>query len=114
MCGAIVYGYRCSIDDIVILPVVHVNGCRVPTEDMPPQEYCEYTKWFDYCNFANNYEDSDFVIGIWISYDKEVVGIDDMRQAMNSSSDILDAVCGLTGKTISVDDLGFCCMAVDW
>lgn len=112
-CGAIVYGYRCDIEDITIPPYVYTNKYgRVSTEDMSPQEYCEYTKWFEYCNFSDN--DDDFVIGIFVSYGNEVAGIDAMRQAMDSSGDVVDAVYDLTKKTVSVDDLGFCCMVVDW
>lgn len=110
-CGAIIYGYRCDIEDIVIPPYVYIGGRRVSTEDMSPQEYCEYTKWFEYCNFS---DDDDFIIGICVSYGNEVAGIDAMRQAMDGSSDVIDAVYDLTKKTISIDDLGFCCTVVSW
>lgn len=115
MPAALVYGYSCFANDIKVPRCVRYNGCSIDCRGMSPQEYVEYTDWFDYCNFSDEIsQDSFMVIGTYITGDGIGTSLENLQDGMKNVNDILRAVYDLTGKDIEKEDCSFYAIEKDW
>lgn len=110
MTTALVYGYSCCANDIIIPRYTQYRG-----RQMSPQEYAEYSKWYDYCCFCSDIDwDSTMIIGECIVWDGNGASIEDMQDATKNISAIEQAVYDLTGRDIEAKDCQFYAIEVDW